>query len=339
MGALTIVVYHYVRDVSRTRYRGLKALSVAGFEGQLDYITKYYSVCATRDVIAAVRGNGQLPPNACLLTFDDGFLDHFTVVFPRLMDRGLVASFYPPAVAVEERRVLDTHKIHFILAMAPDYGNVARQILDLMDRYRESWELPPGETLYLRYARPYMYDGPEAGFIKRVLQRELPEAVRSAIIECLFDEYVGDERTLAQELYMDLAQLRYLAGHGMEVGGHGAGHFWLGSLLRAQQEQEIARTLSFLARVCGSVPVDWVMCYPFGSYNEDTLMLLTRARCALGLTTRVGLAGDLKSPLELPRLDSTHLPTRGDAALSQWTVDALQGRATEQRGYGEGTSR
>lgn len=324
MGVLTIVVYHYVRDVSRTRYRGLKALSVTDFEGQLDYITKYYSVCATRDVIAAVRGNGQLPPNACLLTFDDGFLDHFTVVFPRLMDRGLVASFYPPAVAVEERRVLDTHKIHFILTMAPDHGKVAQRILELLDGYRESWDLPASEALYQQYAQPYMFDGAEVGFIKRTLQRVLPEAVRSAIVQHLFDEYVGvDEPTLARELYMDLAQLRCMVRSGMEVGGHGASHVWLAELSKTQQEREIDRTVRFLARVHGRPPTDWVMSYPFGSYNEVTLALLRRAGCALGLTSRAGIAADLSLPLELLRLDTSHLPTRGAGAPNHWTAQVL----------------
>lgn len=324
MSALTIVVYHYVRDLSRTRYPDLRALSVDAFEGQLDYITKHYVVCTTRDVITAARGEAELPPNACLLTFDDGFLDHFTTVFPRLVNRGLPASFYPPVAAVENRRVLDTHKIQFVLAAAPDHGKVVRQILDLVERDRERWGLPTGEALYLQYARPYMYDGPEVGFIKRVLQSKLPEPIRSAVIQHLFDEYVRvDERTLAQELYMDLAQLRCMVRYGMEVGGHGADHLWLGSLSQNEQEQEIARTVSFLARVYGKAPLDWVISYPFGSYNEVTLALLTRAGCALGFTSRAGIAADLSLPLELPRLDTIHLPTRGDGVPNHWTAQIL----------------
>lgn len=324
MSGVTIVVYHYVRDLSRTRHPGLRALSVDAFEGQVDYITKHYAVCTTRDVIAAARGEANLPPSACLLTFDDGFLDHFTTVFPRLVNRGLPASLYPPAAAVENRRVLDTHKIQFLLAAAPNHGTLVRRILELVERDRERWNLPTSETLYRQYARPYMFDGPEVGFIKRVLQSGLPRNLRSAIIQHLFDEYVRvDERTLAQELYMDLAQLRCMVRYGIEVGGHGDDHVWLSSLSQAEQEQEIARTVSFLERVYGRAPVDWVMSYPFGSYNDVTLALLRRAGCALGLTTQAGIAVDLSSPLELPRLDTNDLPTRGDDVPNHWTVQVL----------------
>jgi peptidoglycan/xylan/chitin deacetylase (PgdA/CDA1 family) len=320
VSALSIVMYHYVRDGARTRYPGLKVRSIEEFDGQLDYITRHYRVCGTRDVLAAARGERRLPPNACLLTFDDGFLDHFTVVLPRLVERGLSGSFYAPVAAVEERRVLDTHKIQIVLAEAPDHGKVARRILDMLEDYRGEWPLPAGDALYSQYARASRFDGPEITFIKRVLQRGLPEPVRAAITGRLFDEYAGaDEGTVAQELYMDHSQLRTMVHFGMEVGGHGADHVWLDSLERAAQAAEIARTAAFLARVHGGPPADWVMCYPFGAYNADTLSLLPGAGCALGLTTRVDLATNLRAPLELPRLDTNDLPLRGGAPANEWT--------------------
>ena len=119
MSALTVVMYHYVRDRARNRYPGLKVRSVEEFDGQLDYITRHYRVCDTRAVLAAARGEGPLPPNACLLTFDDGLLDHFTTVFPRLVERGLPGSFYVPVAAVESRRGLGTHKNQIVLAAPP----------------------------------------------------------------------------------------------------------------------------------------------------------------------------------------------------------------------------
>jgi len=324
MSALTIVMYHYVRELSRTRYPGLKARSVEEFEGQLDYITRHYRVCTMREVVAAVRGEYALPPNACVLTFDDGFIDHFTVVFPRLVERGLSASFYAPAAAVEDRQVLDTHKIQIILAAAPEPGKVARQILDMLEEYRGQWDLPVGEALYRHYAQASRFDGPDVIFIKRVLQRGVPEPIRAAIIQRLFEEHAGaGQDTVAQELYVELPQLRTMVRHGMEIGGHGAGHVWLDSLPREEQEREIVRTAAFLARVYSQPPVDWVMCYPFGSYNADTLDLLRHAGCALGLTTRVDLAADLSAPLELPRLDTNDLPTRGDAPANEWARRAF----------------
>jgi len=250
MSAVTVVMYHYVRDLTRTRYPGLKALSVEAFEGQLDYITRHYTVCRPRDVIAAARGEGPLPPRPCLLTFDDGFLDHFTVVFPRLVDRGLGAGFYPPVAVVEGRRVLDTHKVQLVLAVAPEAEKLARRILDMLDGFRDEHRLPSGEEIYRTHARASRFDGPDVVFVKRVLQHALPPAVRSSIAARLFEEYVGvEESTVAQELYMDEAQLRCLIAAGLEVGGHGAEHLWLDSLPRVEQAREIERSVHFLERL------------------------------------------------------------------------------------------
>ena len=38
----TIIAYHYVRDLSDTDYPEIKGLLTSEFEGQLDYLSKYY---------------------------------------------------------------------------------------------------------------------------------------------------------------------------------------------------------------------------------------------------------------------------------------------------------
>jgi peptidoglycan/xylan/chitin deacetylase (PgdA/CDA1 family) len=323
MSTLTIVMYHYVRDVARSRHRGIKSRTIEEFEGQLDYIERYYAVTTTRAVVEAARGGRPLPPNACLLTFDDGFLDHYTVVFPRLLARGLPGSFYPPAVVTQGVRVLDVHKIHFILAATADHRALANRVVELIDCWRREVELPSAGALAAEHWRPSpVGDGPETAFIKRVLQKGLPAAVRAGIVRALFEERVGiDEPVFARELYMDLTQLRAMVVSGMEVGGHGAEHVWLDQLDADAQRREIAATCAFLAQVYGSAPVDWVLCYPYGASDATTRRLAAEAGVALGLTTRTGIACDLRVPLELPRLDTNDLPLRADASPVAWTVE------------------
>jgi peptidoglycan/xylan/chitin deacetylase (PgdA/CDA1 family) len=330
MSALTIVMYHYVRDLPRTRYPRIKGRTIEEFEGQLDYIQKHYTVTTTKAVVEASRRGGRpLPPNACLLTFDDGFLDHYTTVFPRLLARGLSGSFYPPAVVARGGRVLDVHKIHFILAAAADHDALAARLLELIDTRRRDGQLPDTAALKAEHwsASP-VGDGAPTAFIKRVLQkRPLPPAVRSEIAHALFEEWVGvDEAVFARELYMDLAQLRAMAASGMEIGGHGAEHVWLDQLTAVEQEREVAGTRAFLTEVQGSPPLDWVMCYPYGAHDDSTVDLVERHGAALGLTTRTGIARMLDAPRRLPRLDTNDLPLRGDTEPVAWTLQALTAR-------------
>ena len=60
------------------------------------------------------------PKNAILLTFDDGLIDHYISVFPLLDKHGIQGCFYPSNMPIEESKVLDVHKIQFILAAVPD---------------------------------------------------------------------------------------------------------------------------------------------------------------------------------------------------------------------------
>lgn len=322
---LTIVAYHYVRDLPRTRYPKFNGLLTKYFEGQLDYIGKHYTVCSAKEVAAAVQGKGELPDNPCLLTFDDGFLDHYMTVFPRLVERGMTGSFFPVVQAVEEKKLLNTHKLHYILSSESDHRKVIDDIFGVVGPYRKEYDIPNDEELYKTYTNPPSPDGdpPETVFIKRI-QHILPSVVRTDVMDELFQRYVkDDEDTLAAETYMDMDQLRHLVSHGMEVGGHGSSHVWLTQLTDTQQKEELNSTIEFLTKVYGKVPKDWSMDYPNGRYNDLTIEVLSQAGCAIGLTTKVGLVNDLSKPLELSRLDTNDLPFTDDAEICEWTRIAL----------------
>src|SRR5450755_1876778 len=216
---ITIVMYHYVRDLPRTRFPRIKGLLTEKFEGQLDYISGHYFVCSLADVIAASRGERELPPNACVLTFDDGLADHYQTVFPRLLDRGFTGAFFPSARPVEDHRVLDVHKIQFILAATEDHAALGRDLLRRIDEFRGRFAIPPENELWKQFAVAGRFDPPETFFLKQMLQWALPQAVRSEVTDQLFQQYVSaDETSFSQELYMDVLQLRQMIASGMEIG-------------------------------------------------------------------------------------------------------------------------
>jgi peptidoglycan/xylan/chitin deacetylase (PgdA/CDA1 family) len=317
---LTIVTYHYVRDVSHSRYPRIKALETRDFEGQLDYISRHYHLVGLEEVAAAARGETELQPNSCLLTFDDGLLDHFMTVFPRLARRGWCGCFFPVASACRNRRVLDVHKIQFILAVERDAAKLAVRIMDFVTVARKDMELPSEEAMWAEFARSDRYDGPELQFVKNTLQYGLPQPLRSQVVDALFVDHVAQtEDVIARELYMDLEQMRLMARAGMAFGGHGS-HAWLGRSSKAEQRQDFQQSRAFLEEISGGPVEGWTMCYPCGSYNTETLEVAREARCSLGLTLRSSVVRDLSRPLELPRLDTTDLPFRGDGPAPAPTI-------------------
>jgi peptidoglycan/xylan/chitin deacetylase (PgdA/CDA1 family) len=316
-------MYHYVRDLANTDYPQIKGLTTADFDGQLDYLERHYTIIDIKEAIRATLGEGSLPPNGCLLTFDDGFIDHYENVFPRLLARGLKASFYPSVSPLTENIVLDVHKIQFIIASGHSPAAIKERMYAEMDLLRKEMALPSNEELFAKYAIANRYAETDVAFIKGVLQKGLPEQASSFITSRLFNEFVSDDEvSFAQRLYMSIQQMQEMIRAGMVIGGHGVRHKWLGTLSKLEQEAEIDGTCRFLEMIYECPPQDWVMCYPYGDYTVLTLEILRARSAALGLTNKCGLASILTNPLELDRLDTIDLPYDREAAPSSWTVTA-----------------
>lgn len=320
MRELTIVMYHYVRDLKNSSYQEIKGLDTELFKEQFQYLSKYYNFISAYDLIEAVKSGDALPPQAVLMTFDDGYMDHFDVVFPVLAKAGVSGCFFPPAKCITQNEILDVNKIHFILAATEDKSKIVDFIRTALDEHRESYDLKPTQVYWNEVAKPGRFDPPEVVYIKRMLQRELPEDLRNILTNHLFENFVtSDKKEFSQSLYMDTAKIAYLQNSGQYVGSHGFDHYWLNSLSREKQAAELDASLDFLEEI-GSSRDDWIMCYPYGGYNETTLELLRERNCLVGLTTQVGIADlDCKETLILPRLDTNDLPVDGLAEPNKWT--------------------
>ncbi len=326
---LTVVMYHFVRDRQKTRFEKIKGLSVEEFRGQIAYIRKYYNVIGWTELdLARTTGLGELPPRALLLTFDDGYRDHFDNVLPILVDNGLTGCFFPPAKAVTQHEVLDVNKIHFILAAAPTTSQLLTSMFDLLDDARREYPLEREDHYWKKLAHPNRFDSAEVILFKRMLQRELPEQLRRRITDTLFRRFVThDEAAFSQELYMGLDELQALIEAGMHIGSHGFDHYWLDTIDQAGQKREIGLSLEFLKRL-GVATDDWMMCYPYGAYNESLLAILRQMGCGAGFTTEVRIA-DISHDdfLTLPRIDTNDLPRHRDAAPNEWTKRVLEEEA------------
>lgn len=318
---ITIIMYHFVRDLENSQYPEIKGLTLSSFKEQIAYIKHYYTPVKMEDLIEAVKStDAELPSNAVLLTFDDGYIDHFTNVFPVLDRYGIPGCFFPPAKAITESRVLDVNKIHFILASVEDKTRIIRSIFADIEENQSEYALERPESYYEKLALPGRYDTAEVMFIKRILQKALPEDLRARMVDKLFAKFVTrDEAAFAKELYMSVEQLECMRRNGMHIGSHGYDHYWLDSLSKNEQEREIRLSLEFLGRI-GSDLDNWVMCYPYGAYNKSLHSILREKGCRIGLSTHVDVADlEHEDPLALSRLDTNDLPKRKDAEPNEWT--------------------
>jgi peptidoglycan/xylan/chitin deacetylase (PgdA/CDA1 family) len=307
---LTIVMYHYVRELTHGRYPGLKGITPAQFEAQLDYLQAHHTIVSLAQVLAHLHQGQPLPDKAALLTFDDGYLEHYTVVFPALLNRGLSGVFFPPLLAVRDRQLLPTNKIHILLAAVPTVEPLLAGCRAWMaDHQAEFPDMASYDQYYQPLAVASRFDPAEVIFLKRLLQRELPEPARTRLVDALLAQVVGvPASVLANEWYLTEAQLRVMLANGMAVGSHGVSHQWLTSLEYYAQHNEIAESKAFLLGL--GVPRDQLtICYPYGAFDSSTLELADGLGFRAGFSTEVRVAQlGLDHPLTLPRLDTVDLP-------------------------------
>lgn len=304
---ITIVMYHYVREISNSRYPEIKGLEIKLFRRQLEYLHTNYSIITMEELIASLDESYELPDDSVLLTFDDGYSDHFRYAFPILDSMKVQGSFFVPVKPILESRVLDVNKIHFLLASTP-VDKLLVSIKDILGGMKNE----PGILSYNEYydslAKPNRFDPAEVIFIKRLLQHKLPGAYRSEMINQLFDTYFQvPEKILAKELYLTVDQCECMVKNGMHIGAHTYDHYWLDKIDEDKQRRQFTMNLEFLDDLGAAKRT---MAYPFGGYNNITLKLMHTFGFSTGFTTRVDTIKDLKtaSKYELPRLDTNDIP-------------------------------
>ena len=93
----------------------------------------------------------------------------------------------------------------------------------------------------------------------------------------------------------------------MAIGSHGYNHHWMNYMSFIEQKSDIRASLKFL-KTLGISLENWIMCYPYGAYNETLIELVKKLGCGLGFTTQNTLANlNTHNPFCLPRLDTNKI--------------------------------
>lgn len=310
-----IVMYHYVREIADSKYPAIKGLEYELFQEQIAWLSKNFQFISIEDALWQLDSNKKvLPDNACMLTFDDGYIDHYQYVFPILKKYKIQGSFYIPGKIIAENVVLDVNKIHFILA-GEEINTIIQKVFQILAHYRSmGWDILPDENLYQKLAVAERFDSKEVIFVKRLLQNELPEQIRNKITTDLFQEcLLVSEEEFSKQLYMSTDQLQEMKDGGMYIGPHGYQHYWLGKITEDEMKEDINRSLETLAPFVDSQ--SWVMNYPYGSCNQETVDYIQKKGCKMAFVTKVAAAefrGEGVDRYRIPRFDTNDFPPKSN---------------------------
>ena len=116
----------------------------------MKFVRDNFDVISFRDLAICEERQCPWPKRGLIITFDDGYRDHYENVFPALRNRSWQGTFFPPLDAIRNRSLLDVNMIHFILASAPDPQAIIAEIRRFaeergdraFERYWNEWAKP-----------------------------------------------------------------------------------------------------------------------------------------------------------------------------------------------------
>lgn len=244
---LSILTYHHVCDPDPDYRFDPETADVTPdqFRRHMQLVKRHFTVIGIDELLAALDG-AKLPPNPCLVTFDDGYRSNLDVALPVLRDLGMRAVFFIATSFVSERRLYWWDRVAYIVATSTR------------------------PKLELSYPRPMTVDLGDKAAARAVLvkvikdeqgldlERYLLEATSAAGVAWPRDI----ERALADELIMTWDDVRKMRDAGMDIESHSRGHRVLQTLDAAGLRDELDGARADLARELGR-PAR-VIAYPVG---------------------------------------------------------------------------
>ena len=303
MKLLTIVMYHYVREIKKSQFPNLKGLEFSEFKNQIKYLKTKYNIIGYEEFKDFIINKQRLPKNPCMLTFDDGYKDHINYVLPELSRPKISAFFFPVGSTIMEDKILDINLIHAIQSKAKSERNLFNDLNYLL--INNNFTNQQIKFFFKNYFYKARYDSKYIRYFKEVLQNMDDIQKKEKIINQLFKKYVNlDTNFYKESLYLNKKEIKELISNGMYVGAHGYHHKRYANLTPKQQEKDINLSLKFL-KVIGSKSKNWIMCYPYGSYNSKTINIIKKKNCLAAVTVDVGNNNQNKMNLfKLNRFDT-----------------------------------
>ena len=203
-----VVMYHYVREIKKSKYPNLRGLELNQFKKQIKYFKKNFNILSNESFIEILNSKKIPKKKSVLLTFDDGYKDHYKFVYPYLKKQKILANFYPPIMCLKNKKVLDVNKIHFILEREQDRD----KILKLIFLFTKKFLNKDSDSLGInRINTSSRYDDKKTILIKRLLQNHLPLPQREKITNKIFETILNiNEEQFSKELYMNKNNVKEL---------------------------------------------------------------------------------------------------------------------------------
>jgi peptidoglycan/xylan/chitin deacetylase (PgdA/CDA1 family) len=256
---LRILAYHRIMDLpDPDRFDfDLELISTtpALFREQMQLIKERFRPMRLSDVVAALDAGEELPPDAVVVTFDDGYDDNYRNAFPILRELGVPATFFVSTGHIDTGKPFGYDwLVHMILLTGAPHLVLPELGIDVpMPQARAERRELAGHVL--------------------LKMKDLGALEQTALVERLERDWrIPCEGSPADCRPMTWDQVREMHAAGIEIGSHGVHHRMLARLPVEEMIREVRESKATLDRELGKFTA--TMSYPVGgdrAFNDRVI--------------------------------------------------------------------
>ena len=271
--SLTVLNYHRINNPAAAGFDTFKpnvSATPTVFNQHLSYLKKRFNLVTAREIAGWMHGKNKLPPNAALITFDDGYYDNLAEAYPLLKAHQLSALIF-----------LTTD---FVGKLKPSYWDTAaycfyhtqqdylQSPLTGLDHWENEFEKESVMIRWIEKAKTLLESE------KSVMVQKLPGLLGVDIPDGTFSK-----------LFLTSSQVRDLINNGIEIGSHTVSHPILTCIPVEQVRTELTQSKNWIEEETGRM-VDY-FAYPNGQttdFNEQIITEVQNAGYKLAFTLLSG---------------------------------------------------
>ncbi len=246
---------------------GVIGPSAAQFEQQMAWLKNNSDILNEDDLLLVLENRKTLAKPSAMVTFDDGYIDNYTLAYPILKKHSIPAIFFIPTDSIATRQL--------------GWWDI---IAYLIKKTRKTTVIFEGIEIHLT-------DPAEA--IKYFLMKkksEPHEKTRDLLVRLAeaCEVPLPSRDTQSVEL-MSWEHIREISHAGITIGSHTHSHAVLSTLSLAEQKKEMSKSKEILERELGCTIQS--ISYPVGNYehfSKETQILAAECGYKLGFSFNTG---------------------------------------------------
>jgi len=254
-------------------------LSRAKLDEYLRMLSRRYHFVSLAEAVEMLQGRKPMQPYSMVLTFDDGYRNNVTHALPILRRYGVPATFFVTTGFVDHPRPLWFDRLDYALQQVQVHGREVK-----VGSFRMRLEGQSREALRESYQRLRRI-GKEQHITDAEFLHEMEQL--ASCLETQSGHALADIQSQDDwSAFLTWKQIRQAAEDDVTFGSHTVDHVRL-ALVEAQvARDQLVRSKRDLETHTGGSCLS--ICYPNGSFDEQTVRIARESSYVCGLTTQEG---------------------------------------------------